>query len=175
MQGGTDFILRDAGMSKMYLPVALARRTDDTRACSGSADASRTVCPTVSLPVPRDTHAWPLGFAHTARTRVWKMCAASALRRDRTQVIRADLALEETYTAPPAAASGVPIVAVIGSKVGRDKEKSVVSRANAGLWAGSSTAAGSKVVVLDALDWYVLQEADGARAVLAEVANGMPA
>ena len=50
-------------------------------------------------------------------------------------VIRADLALEETY-APvlPPAVAGVPTIAVVGSQPGRDKLQSKVAPADAALW-----------------------------------------
>ena len=104
-KGGTEFILKDPGMSKMYLPV-----------------------------------------------------------------IRADLTLEETYVPSKPAALAVPIIAVIGAKPGRDKEHSAVTADDAELWIdATSSKAASKVVVCGEVDWYVLQEAAGTRAVFEEV------
>ena len=108
-KGGTDFILKDAGMTKMYVPV-----------------------------------------------------------------IRADVTLEETYAPPKAGeVAGCPIIAVVGEKVGRDKEKSLVAKADAELWLTATSAPASKLVPLPAVDWYVLQEEAGVRAVLKEVTSFM--
>lgn len=101
-KGGTDFILKDAGMSKMYLPV-----------------------------------------------------------------IRADLTLEETY-APSSRVAAVPTLAFIGSKAGRDKEKTLIKPADAELWLAATSAAGSRLISLEC-DWYVMQEEAGAKAVIAEL------
>jgi surfactin synthase thioesterase subunit len=82
-------------------------------------------------------------------------------------VIRADLALEETY-APAEAGQrvGVPTIAVFGTREGRDKERTRVAEPDAALWLdATSAAAGSRVVALD-VDWYVLQEEAGANAVI---------
>ena len=83
-------------------------------------------------------------------------------------VIRADLGLEETYSSSSGAAA-FPIVAMAGTKPGRDQEKSMVASDSAALW-GQATSAPFKPVSVDT-DWYVLQEEAGVRAVLDEVAH----
>ena len=99
-KGGTEFILKDPGMSKMYLPV-----------------------------------------------------------------IRADIALEERYV-PPKEPAGFPILSVRGGKTpSRDKEASAVSVEAAELWKQATTSA-CEVLTLPDVDWYVLQEEQGARAVV---------
>ena len=109
-KGGTDIILKDAGMTRMYVPV-----------------------------------------------------------------IKADLALEETYRGADGRKAGVLTVAIVGKQPGRDQEQTVVKADDAQLWVADSSASGSKLVVLDALDWYVLQEEAGVNAVLAEVTAVMGA
>ena len=99
-KGGTDFILQDPGLTKMYVPV-----------------------------------------------------------------IKADLTLEETYT-PPATHAAFPIVALVGTLPGRDKEKSVVSAASAELW-GMATSAPYRQRQLST-DWYIMQEESGVQAILEE-------
>ena len=109
-KGGTDIILKDAGMSKAYLPV-----------------------------------------------------------------IKADITLEETYVPPSEgkAAAAFPIVAMYGTKTpARDKEGSAVSRQAAELWT-AATSAPSRVAAVEGVDWYVLLEEAGVKAVLAEVKNGL--
>ena len=85
-------------------------------------------------------------------------------------VIRADLALEETYT-PPTEVAAFPIVAVAGTKPGRDKQSSLVGAEAAGLWERATSSSFKRLDV--ATDWYVLQEEAGVKAVLAAVATFM--
>lgn len=92
-------------------------------------------------------------------------------------VIRADLSLEETYE-PPAAEerAGVPIVAIVGIKPGRDKEATRVAPAEAAAWLEATTSRShSRVITLEASDWYVLQDEAGVRAVFSEVRSGLEA
>ena len=103
-KGGTDFILKDAGMTKLYVPV-----------------------------------------------------------------IQADLALEETYRHTPGTRASARTLAFVGGKAGRDKERSRVVEDAARLWLDATTAPGSRLVTLPELDWYVLQEEAGVRAVLTEL------
>jgi len=107
-KGGTDFILKDAGMTKMYVPV-----------------------------------------------------------------IKADLALEETYTGANGRKVGVVTFAVVGTQPGRDKEKTKVQPEDAQLWLSDTSSTGSRLILLDNVDWYVLQEETGARAVIQEVSTFM--
>ena len=99
--------------------------------------------------------------------------ARSPQRRARGRylpVIRADLQLEQQYS-PPAEPAAVPTLAFVGLKEGRDKEKSRVRAADAALWMEATRAPGSRVVELPDVDWYVLQEAAGAKAIMTEVCN----
>jgi surfactin synthase thioesterase subunit len=90
-------------------------------------------------------------------------------------VIKADLTLEEKY-APPSSVAAFPITAVVGTKPGRDQEKSLVSKEAAELWCAATSAPAKKVLTVDT-DWYVLQEESGAgvKAVLGEVTSFMGA
>ena len=57
--------------------------------------------------------------------------------------------------------------------MGRDQEKSLVSKEAADLWC-MATSASAKVVSIDT-DWYVLQEESGVNAVLGQVTAFMGA
>lgn len=91
-------------------------------------------------------------------------------------VIKADIALEETYTPPNASElAAFPIVSVYGAKTpGRDKEKSAVEKSAAELWRDATTSTCAVLGVPD-VDWYVFQEEKGVKAVLAEVQERMGA
>jgi medium-chain acyl-[acyl-carrier-protein] hydrolase len=91
-------------------------------------------------------------------------------------VIRADMALEETYaplhTTPPRL--GVPMLAFYGEEGGRDHMRTWVARGAAELWMQTTAAvAASRVVPLPGVDWYVLQEPAGTAAVQEAVGNFM--
>mmetsp|Transcript_52154 Transcript_52154/g.135252 ORF Transcript_52154/g.135252 Transcript_52154/m.135252 type:complete len:98 (-) Transcript_52154:460-753(-) len=82
-------------------------------------------------------------------------------------VIRADMCLEETYEVSSKAA-GIPILAVIGTKEGHDKEKTTVSPANAALWLHATSSRMRSEVIEMPCDWYVLQDETSTRAMLAK-------
>ena len=69
----------------------------------------------------------------------------------------------------------MPTLAFYGARAGRDKERTSVGAAEAELWVGATSAAASRAIALESVDWYVLQEEAGVRAVLGEVAAFMGA
>lgn len=88
-------------------------------------------------------------------------------------VIRADLALEETYPVPPPGRRlGVPVLAFYGEEAGRDHMRTRVTSAAAELWLQAAAAA-SRVVPLPGVDWYILQDPAGTAAVQEAVGSFM--
>lgn len=84
-------------------------------------------------------------------------------------VVRADVALEETYTPDPAHRSPVPVLAIHGAREGPRAGDTLVTVEDARLWLGATDNAASCVVTLDGFDWFLLETEAGARAVLDEV------
>lgn len=80
-------------------------------------------------------------------------------------MIRADLTLEETYI-PPDEPVAFPILALAGSRSGRDKEASRVGGDSVEFWRRATRAPFRERQV--GTDWYILQEEEGVRAVLEE-------
>lgn len=85
-------------------------------------------------------------------------------------VVQADCQLEETYRSDPTRCTvPFPIIAVHGVQLGRDAEQTTVQAEHAQLWSACSTVLSSRIVALDAHDWYMLEDDDGVKAVLREV------
>ena len=89
-------------------------------------------------------------------------------------VVRADIQLEETYVTScdreRERLLHAPIVAVLGERPGRDRERTALSGDDARRWMTATRASRtSKVVALAEHDWFMLEDEAGARAVLALV------
>ena len=144
--------------------------------------------PALVCAVSAEGPAWPhrKGIQHQLDDSAFKSMLAEkkgtdfilrdvSLTRLYLPVIKADLALEETYdppTGPPRL--NIPVMAFFGEAHGRDHLATRVARDAAELWLeATSDATASRVVALPEVDWYVFQEPSGTAAVQEAVANFM--
>ena len=86
-------------------------------------------------------------------------------------IIKADCELEETYKRAPNKLVSIPTLAIHGTVPGRDQEKSLTPPDAAALWMNATAvkAADKSRVVPVAQDWYMLEDEEGAKALLREV------
>ena len=83
-------------------------------------------------------------------------------------IVKADVALEETYSPGPRL-SAVPVLALFAAKAGPRPGDTLVTEEQARLWLSATAVSFSRAVRLDDFDWFLLETEQGATAVLAEV------
>ena len=93
-----------------------------------------------------------------------------AMKKMYLPVVKADIALEETYAPPEAPILACPVVAYVGRKPGKDFEETTVSEADAALWLDATTAKDASRVVAFEDDWYILLHAEDCGRIVGDVA-----
>lgn len=88
-------------------------------------------------------------------------------------IIKADAALEETYSSTPGRLSPVPVLAIYGAKVGPVLGDPIITEAEAQLWRAATSNKITQAVALVDFDWFMLESSEGTTAVFAEMRKYM--
>jgi surfactin synthase thioesterase subunit len=83
--------------------------------------------------------------------------------------VKADVALEETYSPDAGRRSSLLMLVLYGTRHGPKEGDTLITREQADYWMQTSKNPISRVVSLDAFDWFLLEDDEGVTAVLSEL------